>query len=84
TTPREKLAEIIVAYDLEDVTLLQQMAFDSRPDIRSLSCQHLIVLARNDSILRKWIITEVCGGGLDKSFLKTAIQGKIYLNDYEI
>ena len=60
------------------------MALDSRPDIRKLSVQPLVDLARENLELKKWIVTEVCNGNLKRNFLKEAIQDKIYLNNYDI
>lgn len=84
TTPRDKLADFLLTYNSEDISLLKQMALDSRPDIRKLSVQPLIDLARENFELKKWIVTEVCNGNLKRSFLKEAIQHKIYLNNYDI
>jgi len=60
------------------------MALDSRPNIRELSIKPIVNLARENLELKKWIITEVCNGNLNKSFLKEAIRDKIYSNNYDI
>ncbi len=83
-TPRDKLADVLLTYNSDDISLLKQMALDSRPDIRKLSVQPLVDLARENLELKKWIVTEVCNGNLKRNFLKEAIQDKIYLNNYDI
>lgn len=83
-TPRDKLADILLTYNSVDISLLKQMALDSRPDIRKVSVQPLVDLARENLELKKWIVTEVCNGNLKRSFLKAAIQAKIYLDNYEM
>lgn len=84
TTPREKLVNILLPFYLEDVSFLKKMTLDCRPEIRKLSVKPLVNLARKNSVLRQWIVTEVSNENLKVDFLKSAIQDKIYINDYEM
>jgi hypothetical protein len=83
-TPRENLVKILLPFYLENVTFLQKMISDCRPEIRKLSVKPLVNLAKKNSIVKQWIVSKVSNDNLLIDCFKLAIQDKIFLDDYEM
>ncbi|GLG84611.1 NACHT domain-containing protein [Acinetobacter calcoaceticus] len=83
TTPREKLAEIIVKFDSNNIGFLQEMAIDDRPNIRKLVIKPLVNLAKENISLREWIIEEVSENRVDLQFVEQSVTEKLYEDDYD-
>jgi len=84
TTPREELVKILLPFYLKDVSFLQKMTSDCRPEIRNISFKPLVDLAKENSIVKQWIISKVSNDNLFIVCLKLAIENKVYLDDYEM
>lgn len=81
-TPRDKLAEFILKLEPNNLPLLQEMATDDRPNIRKLSINPLINIAKENSNLRNWLIDQVLKGNLKIDFLEKSISENVYFDDY--
>ncbi|MEW7105261.1 hypothetical protein [Acinetobacter baumannii] len=81
-TPRDKLAEIIIKLDENNLSLLKEMAIDDRPKIRKLTVLPIINLAKDSYKIRKWIVEEVSNLKIDLDFIKKSVESELYVDDY--
>lgn len=84
TTPREELVKILLPFYVKDVSFLQKMTSDCRPEIKKLSIKPLVDLAKKNLTVKQWIVSKVSNENLLIDCFKLAIQNKVYLDDYEM
>ncbi|MFX9108635.1 hypothetical protein ABTN44_18875, partial [Acinetobacter baumannii] len=84
TTPREELVKTLLPFYVKDVSFLQKMTSDCRPEIRKLSVKPLVDLAKKNLTVKQWIVSKVSNENLLIDCFKLAIQNKVYLDDYEM